>query len=145
MNKTEILQITVIGTVLLGGAYVAITQATGTAKNSPVVTVDVTLPPLTEIATEGQVLFDNNCASCHGLNGSGTKAGPPLIHDIYNPGHHSDKAFYQAVKTGVKQHHWPYGNMPARSTVSTSDVAKIVTYVREVQKANGINYKPHRM
>lgn len=144
MKNSEILQVILIGSALLGGVYVAITQATGQGQDT-IVHVDVKLPKLTNVALEGKSAFDNNCISCHGENGSGTLAGPPLVHDIYNPGHHGDKSFYRAVKSGVKRHHWPYGNMPPRPGLRDSEIAKIVTYVRELQEANGIFSKPHRM
>ena len=46
---------------------------------------------------------------------------------------------------GVVQHHWPYGNMPKQEQVTRDEVAKIVQYVRELQVANGITFKPHNM
>jgi mono/diheme cytochrome c family protein len=109
------------------------------------VTVKVAVPTLSPVAAAGRVAFDANCAQCHGKSGSGTKQGPPLVHDIYNPGHHSDEAFLYAVRQGVRQHHWPYGNMPSQPQVTDPQLAEIVSYVRELQQANGIVYKPHRM
>lgn len=109
------------------------------------VTVDVAIPQLSAMAEKGKEAFDANCAACHGKNASGTDQGPPLVHDIYNPGHHGDVAFLIAAKRGVQSHHWPYGNMPAQPQVSQQEIAAIVKYVRELQLANGIAYKPHRM
>ncbi|MEO0637505.1 MAG: cytochrome c, partial [Pseudomonadota bacterium] len=78
-------------------------------------------------------------ASCHGTNAAGRDgAGPPLIHIIYETGHHGDPAFYQAVRVGVRAHHWRFGSMPAIEGVSKSDVRDIVTYIRELQRANDI-------
>ncbi len=114
----------------------------GGANTSP---NGIIVPPLSGEALAGQGVFEENCAACHGIHGVGTKKGPPLIHDIYNPGHHSDIAFHRAVRNGVQQHHWPYGNMPAQTQVSETDVAKILSYVRRIQAANGIRYRPHRM
>jgi len=107
--------------------------------------VKVSVSELTAEAKAGQLLFDKNCAACHGKNAVGTKQGPPLIHDIYNPGHHPDESFYGAVAEGVPQHHWPFGNMPKQSQVTPDELAKIISYVREMQVANGITYKPHKM
>jgi len=109
------------------------------------VTVDVRQPELSAIAKNGKTAFDANCAKCHGPNASGTAKGPPLIHNIYNPGHHADGAFYRAVKKGARQHHWPYGNMPPQPQVNDDQIGAIVKYVRELQSANGITTKPHRM
>ena len=107
--------------------------------------VSVRVPELSAVATIGQKAFDASCAGCHGARGSGTDQGPPLIHDIYNPGHHADSAFYTAAKRGVGQHHWRFGNMPAQPRVSDSQMTAIIRYVRELQRANGITYRRHRM
>ncbi len=105
----------------------------------------VTVADLSTVAIRGKKSFDANCAQCHGSNGTGTQSGPPLIHDIYNPGHHGDEAFFRAAKQGVPQHHWSFGNMPARPGVSDEELAAIVTYIREMQEENGIFYRPHNM
>lgn len=89
-------------------------------------------------ALQGGELFKSHCQKCHGVNGSGTDRGPPLVHLIYEPSHHSDESFYRAVVQGVTPHHWPYGNMPPVPDVSREEVSKIILYVRELQVANGI-------
>jgi hypothetical protein len=48
-------------------------------------------------------------------------------------------AFVLAAKNGVAAHHWPFGNMPAVEGVTDADVLNIVTYVRALQRENGIN------
>lgn len=99
----------------------------------------VTVPSLSAMAQAGQAAFDANCAACHGDNAAGRDgAGPPLIHRIYEPNHHSDAAFFLAARQGVRSHHWPFGNMPPVEDVSDEEVALIVSYVRELQRANGI-------
>lgn len=101
--------------------------------------LDVNLPQsLSTEAVQGRALFKTHCQKCHGVNGSGTDRGPPLVHVIYEPSHHSDTSFYRAVKNGVTQHHWPYGNMPSLPGVKKDEVSKIIRYVRELQVANGI-------
>ena len=93
----------------------------------------------------GKREYDANCASCHGRFGTGSDKGPPLMHDIYNPGHHADEAFQRAVRNGVPQHHWRFGDMPPQPQVGDEQLAQIVRYVRELQQANGILFAPHRM
>ena len=88
------------------------------------------LPPTPAEHRTGEQLFDRNCAACHGTKARGTDQGPPLAHRVYEPSHHSDQAFYLAVRNGVAAHHWRFGNMPAQPQVSESDVAAIVAYVR---------------
>lgn len=107
--------------------------------------VSVTVPTLTQGAQRGQVVFEANCAVCHGENGSGSRQGPPLVHKTYNPGHHGDRAFYRAVQQGVAAHHWAFGDMPPLRHVTESQIRSVVRYVRELQRANGIEYQRHRM
>ncbi|GIK80606.1 MAG: hypothetical protein BroJett024_17110 [Alphaproteobacteria bacterium] len=107
--------------------------------------IAVKAPELSAAARTGKSAFDANCASCHGQNAAGTDKGPPLIHDIYNPGHHADEAFFLAAKLGVRRHHWRFGDMPPQPQVSEEQMRAVVRYVREVQAANGIAYRPHRM
>lgn len=108
------------------------------AENAPI--VEVELPAtLSAEAEVGKSIYDAKCASCHGLNGAGQdKVAPPLIHRIYEPSHHGDEAFQMAAKAGVRAHHWRFGNMPPVKGLTRGDVAMIVAYIREVQRANGI-------
>jgi mono/diheme cytochrome c family protein len=96
------------------------------------------VPELSASARRGAGVFDANCAACHGKNAAGTQQGPPLIHKIYEPNHHSDMSFQRAVKLGVRAHHWPFGNMPPVAGVAEAEVSQIIAYVRELQRANGI-------
>lgn len=132
----------VLGFVLVGLVLV-VTKFFDTGKQA--VRVDVRVPELSVLATQGKQAFNTNCIQCHGKNAAGTDKGPPLVHNIYNPGHHGDQAFVLAAKRGVRQHHWPYGNMAAQPQVTGAQITAIVKYVRELQVANGITFKPHRM
>lgn len=105
----------------------------------------VNMPKLSPQAVLGQQAFDANCAKCHGPYGLGSDQGPPLLHAIYNPGHHPDAAFERAVRQGVRQHHWRFGDMAALPQVTPDEVVLIVRYMRELQQANGIQLEAHRM
>ena len=101
--------------------------------------VAVTIPRIEGNAAIGQNIFENICAACHGTQGTGNaEAGPPLIHKIYEPGHHGDESFQRAVAFGVQAHHWRFGNMPTVDGLTRGDVAMVIEYVREIQRANGI-------
>jgi len=85
-------------------------------------------------------LWPNKCAACHGANAAGQDGvAPPLVHVIYEPSHHGDEAFQRAAELGVRGHHWPFGNMPPVEGVTRADVTMITAYIRELQRANGIN------
>jgi cytochrome c len=102
--------------------------------------VAVTLPSLSGEAKKGQIRFQEKCAVCHGKKADGKEGlGPPLVHKIYEPSHHGDGAFHLAALSGVRAHHWPFGDMPPIENVAEQDVAQIVVFVRALQRANGIN------
>ena len=89
-------------------------------------------------AETGAQLFAARCAGCHGPSASGSDKGPPLVHQIYEPGHHADAAFYQAVRQGVKSHHWAFGDMMPIPGITDEQIGQIVSYVRNLQVENGI-------
>lgn len=102
--------------------------------------VEIVVPELSAQASRGKALFDANCADCHGVNAAGRDGvAPPLVHIIYEPNHHSDASFHLGVQNGVRAHHWNFGDMPPVEGVEEADVPAITTYVRELQRANGIN------
>jgi hypothetical protein len=69
---------------------------------------------------------------------AGSAVGPTLVHRVYQPGHHADVAFELAVRRGVPAHHWRFGDMPPQPAVAPTEIAQITRYVRELQRANGI-------
>lgn len=101
----------------------------------------VSLPEtLSQNAQIGKRGFDAKCAACHGVNAAGQDGvAPPLVHIIYEPSHHGDEAFQRAAALGVRGHHWPFGDMPPVEGVTRGDVTMITAYIRELQRANGIN------
>ena len=86
----------------------------------------------------GQSLYQEKCGSCHGNWGDGSDQGPPLMHNLYVPSHHGDKAFYRAAMEGVRAHHWPFGDMPPVPGISKRAMDQIVPYVRWLQRENDI-------
>ncbi|GLQ06052.1 c-type cytochrome [Sneathiella chinensis] len=127
-----------LGAALVGGYfYFTASPAPQNTAGGPM--INVTEPTLDRTAEAGKMVFNKNCASCHGQSASGKNGlAPPLIHKIYEPGHHGDGAFFRAVRAGVRQHHWTFGNMPAIEGLSDQEIALIIRYVRTVQSANGI-------
>lgn len=143
MSIKNKLPLTVVATFIIGGLIVFAAKLP-TLPNRPSV-VAVKVSDLSGDAKAGQAAFEVNCAVCHGKNAAGSDKGPPLVHNIYNPGHHADFSFAQAVRKGVKRHHWSFGDMPAQPQVKRSEIGLIIQYVRELQIANGIQYQKHQM
>lgn len=86
----------------------------------------------------GKPLYEARCASCHGATLNGSDAGPPMLHKVYAPAHHSDAAFQMAVAQGVRAHHWQFGDMPAVAGLTPDDVAHVTAYIRLRQRRAGI-------
>jgi len=137
----------------LGAAWWALRPVTPLTANAPAVSAmhgaadraapldpaDVIVPKLSAVAEGGKFAFDATCSSCHGINAAGTNKGPPLIHNLYRPGHHGDAAFGAAAANGVVAHHWRFGDMPpVPGGVPEADMRWIVQYIREMQQANGV-------
>jgi cytochrome c len=103
--------------------------------------VEVKLPAeLSAQASVGKSVFEAKCVECHGANAAGRNGvAPPLVHKIYEPNHHADMAFVMAAQNGVRAHHWNFGNMPRIEGLTQGDVKMVAAYVRELQRANGIN------
>lgn len=100
--------------------------------------VEVVAGEHSETGLAGKKLFAANCTQCHGENAMGTNQGPPLVHAIYEPGHHGNASFVIAVARGVRAHHWDFGNMPAVEGLSIDEINQVICYVRELQLANDI-------
>lgn len=115
--------------ILIAGAYL-IQQAEQA--------VIVVVPELSPKAITGMAGFEAYCVECHGKNAAGTEKGPPLVHSIYRPSHHGDFSFVRAVTVGVPQHHWLFGKMPPQSQLDRGEIDQIIVYIRELQRANGI-------
>lgn len=114
------------------------TANVGTLQNDAIVAVNVP-EAFTENEQTGKRAYEAVCATCHGANGQGRQdKAPPLVHKIYEPNHHGDMAFVLAAQNGVRAHHWKFGNMPAVEGVTQADVLNIVSYIRALQRANGI-------
>lgn len=87
----------------------------------------------------GAELYADNCARCHGADLRGTDLGPPHLDEVYEPSHHADASFRLAVERGVPQHHWDFGPMPPIEGLTAEQVDDIIAYVREEQRAVGID------
>ncbi len=114
----------------------------GTESVAGAALADVIVPETFSLrAQSGKTYFDAVCSTCHGANAAGQdKIAPPLVHKIYEPSHHGDAAFSNAARNGVQSHHWPFGNMPpVERRLTDGEIAAIVEYIRELQRANGIN------
>ncbi|MEO8249647.1 MAG: cytochrome c [Burkholderiales bacterium] len=142
MKAWKEIVVATLGMALLASAGFAWSQR---IRDLPPASQGIKMPAFSPMALAGQLAYDATCAKCHGAYGAGTDKGPPFLNPVYNPGHHPDEAFMRAVRNGVRQHHWNFGDMPAQPAVSEEEVRQIIRYVREVQQANGIVFEAHRM
>ncbi|MBL6432163.1 MAG: cytochrome c [Alphaproteobacteria bacterium] len=122
----------------IGAVYVLTGDDTGSTTETGAALAAVTVPPLSGAAAEGAEIFSANCASCHGANAEGRAGRAAAGACDLRTGHHADGAFFLAVAQRVRQHHWTFGNMSPVAGVSPDEIARIVAYVRTLQRANGI-------
>ncbi len=128
-------------TWLLVIALFFITMLTGCDDLSPEAVRQRQHLPSTDFVADknaGEKLFTTNCTRCHGEKATGSRQGPPLVDSVYRPAHHADIAFHWAVRDGVRQHHWKYGDMPSIPQVSPEEAGHIIAYVRDLQRKAGI-------
>lgn len=134
-------RLVIIAAVALVAAALIYTQKPPhmASRGSGAAMVAVTVPALTPEEKAGEAAYNTYCAACHGQNAAGQDGvAPPFINPIYRPAHHSDQAFLLAAQNGARAHHWKFGDMPPVDGVTAEDVRKIVTYVRALQRANGV-------
>ncbi len=112
------------------------TAGSAGGEDAPVPTIDLTTVP--EDLQAAAMLFEANCAKCHGFDANGTDQGPPFISPVYVASHHGDQSFINAATTGVIAHHWKFGNMPPVEGITEDEVWEIVKYVRYVQAEAGM-------
>ena len=131
----RLMPILVVGVIVLGAGTMVMrwVSSADTADADAVI-----VPNLSDVAARGNTAYDRNCASCHGVNAAGSRNGPPLVHGIYNPGHHADNAFYFAAKRGVRRHHWQFGDMPPVEGMTKDLMVEIISYIRWLQRKAGI-------
>jgi mono/diheme cytochrome c family protein len=98
----------------------------------------VKMPDLSVVAALGQTAFAEHCATCHGADTGGTNSGPSLVDPLYQPDRLSDSEIEHAILEGAPELHWHFGAMRPVGGVSETEIAQIIVFIREVQRANGI-------
>lgn len=85
----------------------------------------------------GAEVYANSCASCHGAELQGTDDGPSQLSIVYEPNHHTDDSYRSAIANGVREHHWPFGDMPPVEGLSEEEVEAVIGFVRSEQERQG--------
>lgn len=81
----------------------------------------------------GAEVYASSCASCHGADLRGTDKGPSHLSIVYEPNHHGDASFRNAIANGSPQHHWEFGDMESVEGLSPDDVEAVIAFVRAEQ------------
>lgn len=81
----------------------------------------------------GSQLFEGNCIECHGMGARGSDKGPSLMDNVYHATQHADLSFHFAIRDGVRQHHWQFGDMPPQPHMTPEQVGHIIAYIRAEQ------------
>ena len=93
-------------------------------------------------SASGSDLYAARCAACHGADLRGTGLGPSQLSIVYEPSHHPDEAYRDAIRNGVEPHHWDFGPMPAVSGLDDDEITAIIAYIRKVQEREGFEPYP---
>ncbi len=123
-------RLTAVGLVVLIGISMALALL-GDSTPLDLDAIDTT-------GVDGALVFANSCAVCHGRGLRGTSSGPPLLDARYRPGLHADEGFVTTIRLGVRQHHWQFGNMRPVEGLTDAQIAAVIQFIREEQRAVGI-------
>lgn len=93
-------------------------------------------------AAAGEPLYQQHCAACHGQDLRGTPIGPSHLSIVYEPNHHPDSSIALAIRNGVRQHHWNFGDMPPVPGLDDDEITAVTAYVREQQRIHGFEPYP---
>lgn len=85
----------------------------------------------------GAGVYAESCASCHGADLQGTDKGPSHLSIVYEPNHHTDVSFRNAIANGAPQHHWTFGDMPPIDGLADEEVEAVIAFVRAEQERQG--------
>ena len=124
-------------TVTVAGAVLALTFVlSACGGDDPVAAPPESVVPLAADA-DGASVYQARCASCHGEDLRGTDKGPSQLSIVYEPNHHGDESYRSAIRNGVAQHHWGFGNMPAVEDITDDQIERVITYIRTQQQELG--------
>ena len=124
-------------TVTVAGVVLALTFVlSACGGDDPVAAPPESVVPLAADA-DGASVYQARCASCHGEDLRGTDKGPSQLSIVYEPNHHGDESYRSAIRNGVAQHHWGFGNMPAVEDITDDQIERVITYIRTQQQEFG--------
>jgi mono/diheme cytochrome c family protein len=124
-------------TVTVAGVVLALTFVlSACGGDDPVAAPPESVVPLAADA-DGASVYQARCASCHGEDLRGTDKGPSQLSIVYEPNHHGDESYRSAIRNGVAQHHWGFGNMPAVEDITDDQIERVITYIRTQQQELG--------
>lgn len=85
---------------------------------------------------EGELIFKNSCAACHGAQGEGNAVGPNLTDEYWLHGGGITNVF-RTIKYGVPEK----GMIAWQSQLKAADMQKVASYILSLQGTNPPNAK----
>ena len=81
----------------------------------------------------GAVIYEENCAVCHGADGEGAMPGMPDLTEIDGPLSKLDEDLFQSVHEGVERPDLPTPMPPA--DLSHEEVVRVIKFMRNAFEA----------
>ncbi|MEG3617133.1 cytochrome c [Magnetovibrio sp. PR-2] len=126
--------------LLMMAVLVVLTTYSMWGKEKISIKANVVVPELTPLQQAGRADFAKLCQDCHGADGSGgSRKGQPLIHPMYRENVFPDYVFKKALRDGKREKNWRFGEMPPTKGITEPQIDNIVSFVRAVQNASGID------
>jgi mono/diheme cytochrome c family protein len=94
----------------------------GCGGSEPVLTRAQTIAAITGSAAQGKTAYENQCGSCHGLDGKGTSIASSLVASVKSL---TAEAFINAIINGVSG-----TSMSAYGTLSDQEIANMYAHVK---------------
>jgi mono/diheme cytochrome c family protein len=140
--------------LLLAGGLVVFTLGTLALSRGEAV-LNRADPENTDQVARGRLVYDENCASCHGANLQGQlnwrerkpdgRLPAPPHDDTGHTWHHADEQLFRITKNGVKPPLAPEGyesDMPAfAETLSDEDIWAVLSFIKSTWSMRSLAYQ----
>jgi mono/diheme cytochrome c family protein len=88
-------------------------------------------------ATDGEQVYSDYCAACHGADFEGTTQGPSHLDPAFDPELTTDADYEAAIREGAETEDFEFVRMPPIRSLDDQQIADVIAYIRRVQEERG--------